>query len=167
MDGDVQYSNWMSNWKQWKTKWIDSDDIVNIFTICAIPPGKHYTYSTHLDFAALLNSAIGLTNVNRAGTIMLKLKRGVDPEINISSGKLSVDKNNEYLNVCDRFGFIEFSLHFFTRKEILQVAYSLEKMGFGVLHDSGIVCSTTYTTNIKPPKKMPNRDDPVWLYIEY
>ena len=156
-NNDEVYTDWMIKWRLWKNAWSDSDEEIVEFFIQFISNDHKYTPNDHGDLAGSISDSIGLCKIDKEGVIEIHNNSTVIPKISV----LFQDK----LKYTDRFGIVSLRFSFFTRRDILKVALILETLGHGVIHDDGRIISSDYGNLCKFPKKMPSRDDPIWVII--
>lgn len=144
---DRVYADWMSKWRLWKHAWCESDEPVVEFYLQFISKERVYGPVLHAEFA----SRVGASSIDK--------KTGV---IEVRNGAVVLPTISKVYE--DQFGVVTLKLSFFSRREILSMALVLENLGHGVLHDGGIIVGSSVKT--MNPRKMPCRDDPVWLIIE-
>ena len=159
-NNDEVYTDWMIKWRLWKNAWLDCDEQMVEFFIKFISKGREYTPNDHGDLAGSISDCINTCKIDKEGVIEICNYYTVKPTISI----IFEDNTKKYYT--DRFGVVSLKLSFFTRRDILKVALILETLGHGVLHDDGRIVSCRYANDSKSPRKMPARDDPVWLIIK-
>jgi len=184
------YVLWLEQFRKFKYKWIHSDDKINCFVIHAIPPCQKYSTKTHCDLVA----AIGLrcrttTRINhREKSFVVEDGTSLKPTIFFNTEKarknypvdLDFDHHNfvaavtkmktssRQMDVLDSFGIISYKLHDFKRVDILRVVRAMESVGFGVLHNGGIICSEKESVGEPSDSflnKLPHREDPIWFLV--
>lgn len=182
------YVLWLEQFRKFKFKWIHSDDKINCFVVYAIPPGNKYTTKTHCDLAAAIGARCQTkTRINhREKSVVVEDGTSVKPTICFKTEKsrknypVDLDFDHDFgvavkkmktssapMDVLDSFGIISYELHDFTRGNILRVVRAMESLGFGVLHNGGLVCSEKDSTGESSERflsKLPHRDDPVWFF---
>ncbi len=183
------YVLWLEQFRKFKYKWIHSEEKINCFVIHAIPPGHKYSTKTHCDLVA----AIGLrcrakTRMNhRDKTFEVEDGTSLKPTVHFRNdvsrknypNDLDFDRDpctavakmkasSRDMDVLDSFGVISYNLLDFRRVNVLRVVRAMECMGFGVLHNGGLICSDADSVGEASDRhfsKLPHRDDPIWYLV--
>ena len=183
------YVLWLEQFRKFKHKWIHSDEKVNCFVVHAIPPGHTYSTKTHCDLVA----AIGLrcqarTRINHREksfvvedgtplkpTVMFKNDKSLknfpndlDFDHDFRRAVTKLKASSRHIDVLDSFGIISYKLQDFKRVNILRVVRAMESLGFGVLHNGGLICSDSDSAGEPSDRflsKLPHREDPVWFFV--
>lgn len=182
------YIRWLEQFRRIKREWIDSDEKVDCFVVHAVPPGKTYCSKTHCALATAIGSYCrSQTRINhREKSISVEDGASLKPKIFFNSDKASrnypvdldfdrdfvvavskIKCNTTPIDVLDSFGMISYKLLDFKRANILRVVQAMESLGFGVLHNGGLICSENESTGESSDRycsNLPHREDPVWLY---
>lgn len=183
------YVLWLEQFQKFKHKWVHSEDKVNCFVLHAIPPGQKYSTKTHCDLVTAIGARCRTqTRINHReksfvvedGTSLKpkiffnteKAKRNypvdLDFDHNFSVAVAKIKTSSKPMDVLDSFGMISYKLHDFKRVDILRVVKAMESVGFGVLHNGGIVCSEEESVGEPSDRfssKLPHREDPVWFFV--
>jgi len=184
-----KYEEWTKNWKKWKYEWVDSKEKINCFLINTIPPERVYSSRTHCELVMAIAEFTGqdVYSGNGIDCIQINDKSPQRPFIRFHTEKaqtcypkspvfkgeigmaiINMKSNKEPIDILDIFGFISYELHNFTRSNVLKTVVAMETIGFGVLHDGGIIGSldsSIGTPSTRHHTRLPNRDDPVWLVL--
>lgn len=179
------YEPWMKSWKKWKHEWIHSDDHISCFVVNAIPPDRKYSSHTH----HVLSHTIGIicnskTRVNyKEKTIIVPDGTSMLPSIEFGTKKardnypfvvkceidmMEPETSFENLDILDRFGIISYNLLNFKRVYILKIVLAMESIGFGVIHNGGIVKSSKECVGEESNRyniRLPYTGDPIWRYV--
>ena len=183
------YVLWLEQFRKFKHTWVHSDEKVDRFVVHAIPPGRKYTTRTHCDLVA----AIGLhcraqTRMNHREksfvvedgtslkpTVVFRTDKAaknypvdLDFDHDFPSAVAKMKKSSRPMDVLDSFGIISYELRDFQRCDVLRVVRAMESVGFGVLHNGGLVHSSSDSTGGPSDRylsKLPHREDPVWLLV--
>ncbi|CAM9203883.1 unnamed protein product [Pylaiella littoralis] len=182
------YNRWLDQFRKFKHEWIHSNEKVKCFVVHAIPPGNVYCTKTHCALATAIGSYCrSRTRINhREKSISVEDGTSMRPKLFFFTDKarrnypvdldfdhdfvLAVSKikcNTKPIDVLDSFGMISYKLLDFKRSDILRVVRAMESVGFGVLHNGGLVCSDIERTGEASDRycsRLPHREDPVWLY---
>ena len=153
IENEEVYGKWIINWRKWKKYWCDDYEPVVLFHIKFICKNKTFTFNEYAEMSSFFN-CIGKTSIDRKGIININSKV-------LSNHFFSVElvkHNEEYM---DNFGIVTFKLHMFTRKQILTIVKIIEQLGYGVIHNNGIVVSCEYEINCNS-SRLPYRDDPIY-----
>lgn len=159
---DTTYTGWLGRWRKWKYMWTESTEVVIQFDIKFICRQKRVPDDFYGDLSSHITDRIGNNRIHKNGIIRIHT-----PYMNPSFSDLEIVKTpNGKQN--DEFGIVTIRLDMIARKDILKIVRILEDMGHGVIHNGGIIVSSTVkdynTTSIK--NKLPHRDDdPVWDYV--
>ena len=183
------YVLWLEQFRKFKYKWIHSDDKINCFVVHAIPPGQEYSTKTHCDLVAAIGARCRTqTRMNhREKSFVVEDGASLKPTVFFNTEKarknypvdLDFDHNfvaavakiktsSRPMDVLDSFGIISYKLHDFKRVDILRVVKAMESVGFGVLHNGGIVCSEKESAGQPSDRffsKLPHREDPIWFLV--
>ncbi len=155
-ESDEVYRKWIINWRRWKNYWCNDTEPVVLFHLRFICKNKTFTGYEYAEMSSFFND-IGKTNIDRKGIININSKL-------LSNHFFSIELVKHDDKYIDRFGIVTFKLHMFTRKHILTIVKIIEQLGYGVIHNNGIIVSSEYEINYTP-SKLPDRDDPVYNYI--
>ena len=183
------YILWLEQFRKFKYKWIHSDEKVNCFVVHAIPPGQKYSTKTHCE----LVTAIGVrcktkTRINHREksfvvedgtslkpTILFNTEKArknypvdLDFDHNFATAVAKIKTSSRPMDVLDCFGIISYKLHDFKRFDILRVVKAMESVGFGVVHNGGIICSEKESIGEPSDRflsKLPHREDPIWFLV--
>lgn len=182
------YVLWLEQFRKFKYKWIHSEDKINCFVVHAMPPGNKYSTKTHFDLVTAIGARCQTkTRINhREKSVVVEDGTPLKPTIFFNAEKsrknypVDMDFDHDFsvavkkmkisstpMDVLDSFGMISYKLHDFTRVNILRVIRAMESVGFGVLHNGGIVCSEKESTGVSSDtfsSKLPHRDDPIWFF---
>lgn len=184
------YFLWLEQFRRFKHKWVHSDEKVNVFAVHAIPPGRAYSTKTHIALANAIGSHCRTkARINyRDKSVTVEDGTSLKPTMVFGNDKsaknfpVDLDFDHDFatavakmkvsntpMDVLDSFGIISYRLCDFRRVNILRVVRAMESVGFGVLHNGGIVCSEEESTgqpsSDRVYSKLPHRDDPVWLFV--
>lgn len=183
------YVLWLEQFKKFKYKWIQSDDKINCFVIHAIPPGQKYSTKTHSDLVTTIGTRCrAQTRINyREKSFVVEDGTALKPTVffntekarknypvdldfdqNFVAAVAKIKKSSTPMDVLDSFGMISFNLHDFKRVDILRVVKAMESVGFGVLHNGGIICSEKESSGEPSDRffsKLPHREDPIWFLV--
>ena len=180
-----KYESWMKTWRTWHHKWIHSEEHITCFVLNAIPPNRKYSTNTH----HLLSLAIGdacdsETSINyREKTIHVPDGSSMRPFIEFRNKKsrdnypFTISQDVEFeesktsytsVDILDKFGIISYNLMDFKRVNILKIVKAMESLGFGVVHNGGIIKSIGASSCVPSDRfhiRLPYTDDPVWDHI--
>lgn len=183
------YVLWLEQFQKFKHKWIHSDEKVNCFVVSAIPPGHKYSTKMHCDLVAAIGSRCRTqTRINHREksfvvedgtslkpTVFFNTEKSrknypidLDFDYNLESAVAKIKTSPRHMDVLDAFGVISYKLHDFKRVNILKVVRAMESMGFGVLHNGGLICSDSASVGEPSDRflsKLPHREDPVWYLV--
>lgn len=183
------YILWLEQFRKFKHTWIHADDKINCFVVSAIPPGHQYTTKIHCELVAAIGSWCRTkTRMNhREKSFVVEDGTSLKPTVFFNSEKsrknypvdldfdhdfaaavAKMKTSSRHMDVLDCFGMISYKLHDFKRVNILRVVRAMESVGFGVLHNGGLICSDAESTGQSSDRylsKLPHREDPVWLLV--
>jgi hypothetical protein len=182
------YVLWLEQFRKFKYKWIHCDDKINCFVVHAIPPGQKYTTKTHCDLVTAIGTrCCTQTRINhREKSFVVEDGTSLKPTVffhteksrknypvdldfdhNFTAAVAKIKTSSTPMDVLNCFGIISYELHDFKRVDILRVVKAMESIGFGVLHNGGIVYSEKESCGEPSERflsKLPHREDPVWFY---
>ena len=189
MSGMEAYVLWLEQFRKFKNKWIHSDDKISCFVVHAIPPGHSYSTKMHCDLVSAIGSRCRTkTRINHREkyfvvedgtplkpTVSFKNDKSrknypvdLDFDHDFPSAVTKMKASSRHMDVLDSFGVISYKLDDFKRVNILRLVRAMESLGFGVLHNGGLICSDAESIGEPSDRflsKLPHREDPVWLLV--
>lgn len=183
------YVLWLEQFRKFKYTWIHSDEKINEFVLHAIPPGHKYSTKMHCDLVAAIGarcqaktridhrekSFVVEDGTSLRPTVFFNTQKSkknypvdLDFDHDLASAVAKIKTSSRHMDVLDPFGVISYKLLDFKRVNILRVVRAMESVGFGVLHNGGLICSDSASVGEPSDRfmsKLPHREDPVWFLV--